>query len=192
MQQWKCHSAVNSLCLCNRSWTVTPWHAVSFVIMFSLREMYKEELILYKSHHQNKINRFLHMATVPIEWMTWLMIMSIVRLQWITAITVAVYYVTLNRSISYYAACGQLVAAALSSYWYNCLEHSIVKVTLIAASIQLLCWVMQIFIGHYICERNSPSMSSRLTLNSIVVSFLLAWDSDWKCLKAVSFLFTGI
>lgn len=144
--------------------------------MVSLRSMYMDELTLYKRHHRNEVNRLLHMVLVPIEWTSWLMMMSIVRLQWMVALTVAVYYLTLSRSMSYYAACGQIISAALSSYLCNCMQSNISNVTLLAASIQFACWIIQVLIGHYIFEQNSPSMSTRLTLNSVILSLLLAWD----------------
>lgn len=144
--------------------------------MVSLRSMYTEELILYKRHHRNEVNRLLHVVLVPIEWTSWLMMLSIVRLQWMVAVIIAVYYLTLSRSMSKYAACGQLISAALSSYLCNCMQSSISNVILLAAFIQITSWIIQVLIGHYIFEQNSPSMSTRLTLNSVVLSLLLAWD----------------
>lgn len=144
--------------------------------MVSLRSMYEDELMLYKRHHRNGVNRMLHVVLVPMEWTSWLMMISIVRLQWMVALTVAVYYLTLSRSASKYAACGQLISAALSSYLCNCMKSNFTNVTLLAASIQLACWIIQVLIGHYIFEQNNPSMSTRLTLNSVVLSLLLAWD----------------
>ena len=42
-------------------------------------------------------------------------------------------------------------------------------------------WVVQVGVGHALVEGNKPGMVEQLTVNSVVLSPLLAWDVELFC-----------
>ena len=60
-----------------------------------------------------------------------------------------------------------------SSFWYHVVDSHVISLVL-----QFTAWFLQVYIGHSILEQNHPSMMKKLTINSIVLSLLLAWDTD--------------
>lgn len=140
-----------------------------------IREEYFKERKLYCSDHRNKWNWWIHAICVPIEWLSWLLFLSLFRIHNLTTAFIIAYYVVLPTSRKYIAIVGHgILTFAVSCFhgakqmWYT----TVVQVFLL----QVAAWSMQIFVGHYIFEKNQPSMASRLTFNSIILSVLLAWE----------------
>jgi uncharacterized membrane protein YGL010W len=152
---------------------------------------YREEAQLYISHHQHPGNWWLHTVCVPIEWTAWLVILEALNLAKLFAGAIALYYLFLLPSrYRFLGAVGQW-GCAIAAEWILIATHRIpplfalpnasagvANLLVTVAAMQTAAWFVQVCIGHHALERNRPSMSQSLTLNSVVLSLLLAWDAD--------------
>lgn len=135
---------------------------------------YKREFAHYSAFHRNQVNWFIHVVTIPLEWVSWLLVMCIIDLEWIMSITLALYYIVINSRMSYVAAMAHIMFAFVARIMY---ERLGLGYSLIAfMSVQLIAWTLQVLVGHTIFENNLPSMATNLSLNSVFLSVLMAWD----------------
>jgi uncharacterized membrane protein YGL010W len=141
-----------------------------------LRESYSRELEFYREYHQNGMNNALHVVCVPMEWLAFLTMTNFVGVQYYLSFGIACYYLLLNSKVRHVAAVGHVGMAYLSSQIFSRLRERWWMVALVALLMQITAWSLQVCIGHKILEGNSPAMTKKLTLNSIVLSVLLAWD----------------
>jgi uncharacterized membrane protein YGL010W len=141
---------------------------------------YLRERSLYRQHHRHFINWTLHTVCIPIEWFSWLMGLRYLHpiLPWLVSFTTAVYYLLIHRSKLFLFASFAHIAFALliEQLFTSSFATSSVPLWLIALLLSLFSWSIQIFIGHFYFEKNSPAMTTKLTLNSIILSVLLSWD----------------
>lgn len=150
----------------------------SFPILDLLRNEYKKELTLFRSHHKHRINKWIHLLTVPIEWFSSFLLLSLLlpsTYYWMIVAVVYIYYCLLNSKKKYFVGSVHVVISCLA-LWFSG-RHSLLRNTAIAIALQLFAWVSQIGIGHSYFEKNSPSMTKKFTFNSIVVSLLLIADN---------------
>lgn len=137
----------------------------------NLRCAYKEELLFYRSHHQNKVNWYIHRFCIPLEWLSWFTFSSFVLSPVVIASVVAIYYLVIGSP----ASC----RAALLTLMLGCIALVVNKSTITAYAcilaflLQITAWVVQVRIGHYYFEKNSPGMLKKLTFNSAVLSLLM-------------------
>lgn len=143
-------------------------------IVFYLRKLYKEELQFYQYYHRNSTNILIHKITIPLEWVSWLLILRIIHLNWYVSFSISIYYLIINSKMSYYASFAQILSAITSDIIYNNMD--IVNSLCISLFLQCVCWLVQVHIGHFLFEKNSPAMVTKLTLNSILLSYLMAWE----------------
>ena len=141
----------------------------------NLRLEYTKELSFFKNFHKNKANWAIHAITIPMEWTASLLIISIFHMHWTVAAATATYHLILQSKNS--------IAAFLAQILFCCIAHSLhlrlgdLNSLLAAVSIHIFAWLTQVLIGHGILEGNAPAMATKLTINSVMLSVLLAWDS---------------
>ena len=147
------------------------------IIIHDCNVCYEKELLHYQAFHKNKYNIVVHYITVPVEWFSFILLLSKahIGLVWIiTLFTVAI--ISLLQSNAKFVTCIiHIFLTILSTYIKNLLTYS--DVYRICFMLQVICWFIQVFIGHYCFECNSPAMTRQLTWLSVVVSLLLALDT---------------
>ncbi len=136
--------------------------------------MYRKELTFYQSYHRNRNNQIIHAVCVPVEWLSWLVILSCFHFEWVLTIPISIYYLFLPTPAKYVASAAHTLMAFISGCIF--LKFGFSMSLKIAVFSQILSWLCQVGIGHYICEKNTPAMKDKLSFNSIVLSVLLAWD----------------
>lgn len=116
----------------------------------------------------------IHAVSIPLEWTSWLLFLAILKVHWYVAVTAAIYYIIIKSPRSKVAAIAQIIFCQVAE---TTLQHTGIFLALvIIAIVQLSSWFVQVYIGHKIYENNLPAMTVKLTLNSILLSPLLAWD----------------
>ena len=153
-------------------------HLSTSFLFEGLRKSYNEELALFKKHHKNRMNKWIHFITVPIEWFSSFLIISLlVPFTWFWTIVILVYaYLCMLGSKKKFLVGAIHMLIACLSIWYKS-NNTLFRSIIVAIVGQLFAWITQIGIGHMLIEKNSPSMTKRFTLNSIVVSLLLIADN---------------
>lgn len=140
-----------------------------------LRREYQQELTFFRKFHRNRINWAIHAVTIPMEWTASLLILSIFRLHWMVAAATAVYHLILFSKKSIPAFVAQFLfcwaAQMLHQHFGN------VQSVCVALMMHIIAWVAQVVIGHRMLEGNWPAMATKLSINSVVLSVILAWDS---------------
>lgn len=140
-----------------------------------IQREYIVELRLYQRHHRNRINWVIHAVTIPIEWTCWLMFAAYIsNLHWIIGTITAVYFILLNSNVSAACAIFQIIYAVIAEYLVS--SYDTWTAISLACVMQLVAWILQVCVGHWLLERNNPAMMTKLTLNSVVLSTLMAWD----------------
>ena len=145
-----------------------------------LQLAYDEELVFYRGFHQHPLNVAIHGVCVPAEcwaYNTMASLLPLLRLHWVAACLTAGYYLLLRPAPSlavFAAALSQLAFAASADTAKQRLGH--LYVFGLAVLVQGLAWTLQVGVGHKLIEKNAPGLQTRLTLNSVVLSHLLAWD----------------
>jgi uncharacterized membrane protein YGL010W len=145
-------------------------------LFMQYRKYYKEELIFYTKYHKNSINWYIHAICAPLEWFSWLLLISSLHLEYFLSSIVAIYYIALNFS---FINVTSAVSLLMMSYCATTIsfDWNIWQKVYISIIIQLIAWFCQVNIGHFLIERNSPAMTNKLNVNSIILSLLLAWDT---------------
>lgn len=124
------------------------------------------------------MNWIIHAVSIPLEWISWLLFLAILNIHWYIAATAAIYYMAINSKMSKPAAVAQFFFCWLAEIIYH--RVGLYPSLAIVAIVQFCSWFVQVYIGHKIYEQNMPAMTVKLTLNSILLSPLLAWDSPTK------------
>ncbi len=147
---------------------------MSWLQLRSIRKAYNEELKFFLSYHRNRVNWMIHAITIPLEWTSWLLFLTIFRIHWLIAVPTAVYFVILDSPMSLLAAVAQIFFCWFAQYIYQITGLNLAIG--IVVFVQLSSWFLQVYIGHKVFEKNLPAMATKLTCNSIILSPLLAWD----------------
>jgi uncharacterized membrane protein YGL010W len=140
---------------------------------------YLSEKKFYNSFHKNNINWRIHAVSIPLEWLSWLIFLrslggfGLYVVMFITMFT-AVYFLALKSKLSVAASFFQLLCIIIVEV--ICIKLTWSTAMLLAGTAQVLSWIAQILVGHKLFEKNDPAMATKLTLNSIILSCLLAWD----------------
>jgi hypothetical protein len=115
-------------------------------------------------------------VAIPVEWTSWQVLLCLFKCHLMTALIIAVYYVLISSKISIVAALAQFVFSWFAEVIVGTVNGNHYNSILIAIIMQAVAWTLQVGIGHNMVEKNSPGMTTSLTLNSIVLSPILAWD----------------
>ena len=161
------------------------WSTSHSSFLNQIRIAYHTEIILYRRYHTNQWNWLIHCATVPLEFFAWFLlvpyldhrIVSLVHMfSWICAL----YYWILG--ISWHSLSSGLMMVFLYHagifFHHRLLIMFFLPIWMISLLLQVTAWFFQVYIGHHLLEHNHPAMTKKLTLNSIVLSLRLAWDTD--------------
>jgi uncharacterized membrane protein YGL010W len=81
----------------------------------------------------------------------------------------------LGTRISFAACAAQIIFCKIAErvFYYLGVYQSVA----LALLVHVMSWAVQVLIGHRMYERNLPAMATKLTINSVFLSVLLAWDS---------------
>jgi uncharacterized membrane protein YGL010W len=145
-----------------------------------MHEAYMAELRLYRAHHQNVYNWGLHCIAVPLEWFTYCLLMSLAsralggkNLYYALLGAIALYNALLDFPFGWIAAVALL---CLSGGAMHIAAHRRpLELVLGSVLVHATSWLLQVGVGHWLLERNSPSMATKLSANSVLLSLLLAW-----------------
>ena len=140
----------------------------------SLKRAYSSELLFYRSHHQNKINWYIHRVCIPLEWLSWFIFTPYIQLTIAIALIVAVYYLLTGSK----ASCTAAFATIMLGYIALILNRLMIRdnACFIAFSLQIIAWLAQVRIGHFYFEKNSPGMLKKITVNGAVLSLLMVFE----------------
>lgn len=148
------------------------------------RRAYLAELRLYRAHHAHPINWWLHCACVPLEWAAWLIALAqsplsssiwFVQPHWLVQLALSAYVLPLRLPTTGMLACAQLVLPLLVDALHASLSSVGARLG-VALAVWSCSWLLQVPVGHWLVERNQPSMATKLTLNAVLLSVPLAWD----------------
>ena len=148
------------------------------ITFLKLKREYLNELIFYRSYHKNTINWTIHSICIPLECFSYLIILSYFGLELHLSVIISLYYLLISfeksRVIFIITSISQIVLALLSKHTFNYFSPS--NAWWVAFFIQIIAWFVQVVIGHKLIENNSPALTTKLSINSIVLSLLLSWD----------------
>jgi len=151
----------------------------------SIRIAYKTEIMLYRQYHRNPLNWLIHCVTVPLEHFSWFLLVPyldphIVVLVHLFSWILALYYWIIR--ISWHSISAGLLMLFLcnaGTYIHHRFNNMLyVPIWMIALLLQAMAWWLQVYVGHHLLEQNQPAMTKKLTVNSIVLSLLLSWDTS--------------
>jgi len=142
-KQLNSHSVVNSV--------VSLWQLV--------RRDYFAEVRYYRSHHKNMTNWIIHAFCVPLEWLSFLILVAYIYPLMLYPIQgfLIIYYISLATPSSICAACGQMAltynALIICEFttWHGYTYYVVLLIEVVA-------WGLQILVGHLYFEKNSPGM----------------------------------
>ncbi|KAJ1620602.1 hypothetical protein T492DRAFT_1076761 [Pavlovales sp. CCMP2436] len=156
-------------------------------MMAAARRAYRGELALYRAHHASAANWCLHATCVPIEWFSVLLALSAIsqaiwslQVHWPVQLVLAAYAAPLSSPTTVVTGSASLALARIVDFALAALP-SVQTRLVVALSVWICSWLLQVPIGHWLIERNQPSMATQLTLNSVLLSVPLAWD--WRAAR---------
>jgi uncharacterized membrane protein YGL010W len=155
------------------SWKYNP---ILLKRMEYLRNEYRNELHHYQKYHQNTWNYYLHVVTIPIEWVSSILIFSIVDSHWYLSIILCVFSLLFRRRACNQAAVFYFLASYCVDEVLTLYHPSNLILIIIAVILQCLSWIIQVGVGHSLLEKNSPSMTGKLSLLSIFISLPMSWE----------------
>jgi hypothetical protein len=127
---------------------------------------------------------------VPLEWLSLLLVLAELprpsgwRESWPAGpyegamqLLLATYVAPLNPPASGLLALGVLLLGCAPAVLRTAFPAQSTAARLgCAAALWTVSWALQVGVGHWLLERNRPSMTTKLSLNSILLSVPLAWD----------------
>lgn len=147
-----------------------------FSIALYFQREYKKEFAHFSAFHRHRINWLIHVVTIPLEWLSWLLVLCVYDLEYVFSAALALYYVVINSRMSLIAAVAHILFAFIAR---NCYMRLGTTNSLLAFGIiQVSAWALQVLVGHRLFEKNLPSMATNLSLNSVFLSVLMAWDYE--------------
>uniref|UniRef100_A0A7S3Z7L6 Uncharacterized protein n=1 Tax=Lotharella globosa TaxID=91324 RepID=A0A7S3Z7L6_9EUKA len=157
------------------------WPSVMKETILHLRTEYNKELKFYLRFHQHRVNRRIHAFAVPLEWWSFLLAATAIHnaMPWAIALGSAGYYLLLSSKLNATTHIGASIAQVVMAFAATrlALLGSIRSTLLCAGTVHGISWALQVGVGHWMIEKNNPGMATQLTMNSIILSPLLAWAS---------------
>ena len=152
-------------------------------IFGSLTGHYREELAYYQRYHTHPTNWHIHTVCVTLEWFSWLVLVSYLGpgAQWPVAVSVGIYHCLAIWPHRITLAAASALAQVIMAFCADELRVNyagMYHAWWVALLIHALSWAGQVLLGHYWIEQNSPGIANKLTLNSVVLSVPLAWDTS--------------
>ena len=146
-----------------------------------LASRYLRELAYYQEYHKHPWNWRIHAVAVPLEWLTMMAAIALLTApwHWVLAFGVGTYQALAINSRSYFLACSSM-AVQLGMAWGSAkllmINDGTWLIALLLSVLYTSSWCVQVFIGHYLIEKNQPGIANQLTLDSILFSVPIAWD----------------
>ena len=145
-----------------------------------IRSLYEKERKFYNQFHRNRINNLIHAVFVPVEWFCLLHALNMcsTTLARSMACFIFVYYTYLETAFGCLVGGMNILLCILSSS----LLHSLSLILPLSSQISgllfiyLISFSVQTVVGHGAFEGNKPAFANSLTLNSIALSLLLAFN----------------
>lgn len=144
-----------------------------------LTSVYIEERNFYQNYHQNVNNKFIHAVSVPFEWFGWLLLIQALlkhQLHYVISFYLSTFNYLIHSKLSNIVSLYYLLLPFLVDIFIYFTQFTTYKRFIYAMVLQSLAWFVQVYIGHNYFEKNNPAMATRLTLFSVCVSTMLAWD----------------
>ena len=139
------------------------------------QKCYRQELMFYRTYHRNEINWRIHCICIPLEWLAVLTMCCYVCEPLPFVCLIAIYYALLDSPSSSYAAGSLIFLGYFTPVIFRFLSAD--YAWLVSISLQILAWFVQVIIGHNYFEKNSPGMLQKISLNSVLVSFLMIFEA---------------
>jgi len=156
-----------------------------------IRYEYLIELAFYRKFHRNKINKVIHIFCVPMETSAFFTLPYFFFLNyfskeiaqlflWLSCSVMWGYYFILLDSftVSFFFLPGMQYAIIKSIDIFD--YHGALFLWIIVAAVG---WTLQIFVGHWIFEKNSPAFTKQMTLNSVLMSMMFIFDHRYPELR---------
>ena len=140
-----------------------------------LKDLYYTELAFYRRYHRNGTNWLIHQYCIPLEWLSWLIFCFNFFEPTLLVFFIVVYYRLIATPASNRAACTLLLLSGVAKL--VSLSMSLNNSLIISGFMQINSWFVQVMIGHKFYENNSPGMFKKISLNSIVLSLLMTFES---------------
>jgi uncharacterized membrane protein YGL010W len=146
-----------------------------------IRAAYMWELNHYLRYHRSFINLLLHTVLVPLEWLCFLTFTGTLvgpGPVFYVEVLLFCYYLTIHYNLPKGMS---LILGGWMHLFLGCIAGHILTANWHVDSLRILIvvvfvlgWVIQVCVGHWLIEQNSPSMSDKLTMNSVALSVGLA------------------
>jgi hypothetical protein len=117
-----------------------------------IRKDYLDELAFYNKFHCSPANLLLHALTVPLEWFSTLLALSVVKLHWPVACICAALY---GKAAPFSLPVCFAAAAQLAMAWFvDSLtpERLPTRVIALAVALQVVSWTVQVYL-RLVCAR---------------------------------------
>lgn len=145
-------------------------------MVYEADKEYLREFRLFSAHHRHPINALIHVTSIAMEWYGWkILLVSHSFLAGVILTALVVCSVYLSKASSSFFTCVLHVLLLIGAHLTPVKQT--MHVFLLCGVIQLFSWFVQVVIGHFLLEKNNPSMTKRLSLQSVVWSLCLAVDN---------------
>ena len=146
----------------------SPWQA--------LRSEFFAELAFYRKYHRHRQNWWIHYVCVPLEVTTFLVPAACVHraLPLLVSAPTALYGALLDPPRTLLPAAITCSLGIVAERVVAVSGGSTGRALLLALALHAAAWIMQVPVGHWMLEKNTPAMQDKMTLNSVVLCVLLA------------------
>mmetsp|Transcript_10748 Transcript_10748/g.12765 ORF Transcript_10748/g.12765 Transcript_10748/m.12765 type:complete len:165 (+) Transcript_10748:250-744(+) len=148
-------------------------------IVRKLRLCYQREHDFYLRYHQHPVNWMLHAFAVPLEWCSFLAALCLLHNSiplFVAGLAGAYYVLLLPNILGLFAGLSQISMGFITTYAMSTtFKNHRALATGCILCLYCLSWIVQVGFGHWLIEKNEPGMMNKLTVNSVILSPLLAW-----------------
>lgn len=157
-------------------------HLLWTTTMKALQAQHIKDLRIYRAAHQECRNRLIHHVMIPVECFSFQLLLRLLAgnsiNKWV-AWTLAILSITVASQLSagLYSFMFHTASAWLSNWIVT--SHETKTAFLIGTLCWTLAWAVQVGIGHYLFEKNSPNVAniSEVSYLAMGLSVLIAWSS---------------
>jgi uncharacterized membrane protein YGL010W len=142
----------------------------------SLAKNYKDDCEHYLAYHNDQINYLIHMITIPFEWYGFILCCGFFHLHLIVSFLTGIIHLFLKRKLGYFVAFIHFLFGISSEVLFRTKKVSSFSLLLIGVALQIIAWSLQVLIGHWYLEKNSPAITQKFSVTSVIFSVMLSWD----------------
>lgn len=150
--------------------------AVSDKVVSYLDRVYATEYKIYEQHHIHQINCYIHAVTITLEWFATLNIVH--HYMPVRIVTMAMAGLHLFVSVSPCALYAAAVFLVLTIVIETALQEGIGgrNAIVLGVAVHTVSWALQVGIGHFVFDKNYPSMTKSLSVFSVMYSLSMSYD----------------